>query len=163
MLGRWFKRKIQLAALEAVLTDLSRFMLALEGMDAQEVAELLMLATLARVLAEKNGEWPTAVCDLHAPADKAAAVQAAIVKQARALQKDGNTAAAAALMVWLHSLRAGAYPEARLLGRRMWEQMSRGHPLIPEAMRRLEQQGIGMPTQLIMEAYYTPEGLEPQR
>ena len=42
------------------------------------------------------------------------------------IQKEGNTAAAAAMMVWHNSLRAGSTPEIRVNGREMWAQLERG-------------------------------------
>ena len=53
-------------------------------------------------------------------------------------QKRKYFAAAAAGMIWLHSIRAMEHPELRIYGRQMWVQLERGFLYIEEGAESIK-------------------------
>ena len=53
-------------------------------------------------------------------------------------QKTGERSDAAAMMVWVHTLRAVARTELRTKGREMWGHLKRGFPHVPESAEFIE-------------------------
>ena len=46
-------------------------------------------------------------------------------KLIKALQRDGNPASTVGLQVWLHSARALTYPDQRIYGRNIWNELTK--------------------------------------
>lgn len=168
MIGRWFWRRVEIASAKGAREDIIRFIDSLRGLSPTEIAGLRILATVMRMTAVNEGNWPSSIGDVNAPSHPAAQLQLKIAQQIKSFQRDKNTAAAAALMVWLHSLRSSTIPEIRFLGREMWAQLERGRHLYAEGAALLREQGVDLPmrvggTYLIEEMLYVPNGLEPQK
>jgi hypothetical protein len=122
----WLSNKFLIWATNSQAKDLEQFTARLSAMDSYEIGMIVAVATDRR---HKLGElygWdmldPLSVEKL----DPYAAVKLSrIIKQ---VQSDGHTIVAAGLMVWIHTLRAGTSLDLRILGRRLWSQLSRGFP-----------------------------------
>src|SRR5262245_26420894 len=97
----------------------------LEAMDAREIELLATLASkVRRSVMEIHGFYltnPAAVLD----ADPFFPL--ALVRMVKDAQRKGLSSVAAALMVWLHTLRAMQALELRPLGREVWAQLRRGN------------------------------------
>ena len=84
----------------------------------------------------------------------------ALNKTIRGFQKDGNLTDAAAMMIWLHTLRSMGEFEVRPHGRELWRQLARGFPYVAESAISLERDfGVF----INFEGYdEIPRGLEPE-
>jgi len=64
--------------------------------------------------------------------------------------------------VWLHTLRALAAPELRVLGRQLWEQLERGQPYAQRALRGIEVlNGTPLPLGAQSACDFIPDDLDP--
>jgi hypothetical protein len=80
----------------------------------------------------------------------------------REFQKIGQPSDAAGTMVWLHSMRALAFPEVRELGRDMWKELQRGFPYVSDALSAIEAlTGNSLPTGADTACTFVPEALAP--
>src|SRR5690606_22516782 len=118
VLGRWFKRRIQLAAVRGGTEDLERFVTSLRGQSDDELGALVGLATLLRIQLRNMHIVPEESLDIGTPlsAEEQSEIQLKIGNLVRDFQKSGNPIDAAGAMVWLHTLRAFRFPELRVLG-----------------------------------------------
>jgi len=84
----------------------------------------------------------------------------ALNKSIKAFQKEGNLTDAAAMMIWLHTLRSMGAFEVRPHGRELWRQLARGFPHVAASAISLERDfGVF----LNFEGYdEIPRGLEPK-
>ena len=134
MIGNWFKRKIQRAAVKEAREDLESFIFSLKGVSDEELGMVVAGATVIRLQLGRTGSLPEYALALPSPDDDTATIQYHLGRLVRELQKTNETAKAAGVMVWLHSMRALTYPEVRILGRQMWKELQRGIPYAPEAL-----------------------------
>jgi hypothetical protein len=80
----------------------------------------------------------------------------------REFQKIGQPSDAAGTMVWLHSMRALAFPELRELGRDMWNELQRGFPYVSDALSAIEAlTGNPLPAGTGTACTFVPEALAP--
>jgi hypothetical protein len=105
--------------------ELQSFIDNLSALDGQDVGFLVALATNTRIKLEGAGYR---LLDPIADYPSDPAVPLRLNRMVRELQKNGMMPEAAAMMVWLHTMRAGARIELRQLGRDMWAQLQRGFP-----------------------------------
>ncbi len=76
------------------------------------------------------------------------------------LQREDRLAEVAALMVWVHTLRAASRPELRGLGRSMWAELGRGFPFVEIAAEDIHAMFGKWPEVTGADIY--PIGLEPE-
>lgn len=119
---RWLKRKGQLAILRTMNEDIDRFLVSLEGMDAEAIGMVVACATHWRNVFSKDG------INLREPMmeGRRNPMLAFEINRMIAQAQKADPSMAAGLMVWLHTIRAVTYPELRLKGRRLWGQLRRG-------------------------------------
>ena len=164
MLGRWLKRRIQLAGVRGGTEDLERFITSLRGQSDEELGMLVGLATLLRINFRAGGFLPDEAIGIGMPLAEGeqAQVQYKLSQLARAFQKEGQLTDAAGAMVWLHTLRAFGYPELRLLGRSMWKELRRGFAYAEEGLDQIEElTGKSIPREAKATYDFIPPGLEP--
>ena len=65
MIGRWLRRRVEIAGVKGAREDITRFADSLRGMPPIEIAQLRLLATAMRVAAEREGKWREGICDVH--------------------------------------------------------------------------------------------------
>ena len=154
----WLKRKFD------GTQDLERFVTSLRGASADELGPLVAVATAVRITMRNAGHLPDAALDATGdlPPDQQIEAQLKMTSLVRQLQKLGQPSDAAGAMVWMHSMRAGATPELRLLGRQMWAELSRGFAHAPEAIENIVALSPNpVPPELSREYRFIPPGLEP--
>lgn len=164
MIGNWFKRRIQLAAIKGGTEDLQRFVTSLRGQSGEELGMLVALATLLRINLRNEGYLPDEALGVGMPLDPGAEaqVQFKVSQFVRLFQKEGQLTDAAGAMVWLHSLRAFGYPELRALGRSMWGELRRGFEHTDDGLDQIrELTGRAIPGEARMIYDFVPPGLEP--
>jgi len=164
MILNWIKRRVQLAAVNGIRSDLERFVLSLRGQSPEELGMLVAIATVIRLNLRANGHLSDGVLGVGMPVSDAdqAATQLRISRLVRQFQKMNQLSDAAGTMVWLHSLRAFNYPEVRLLGRQMWAELERGFPHVFDAFHFIENTtGQSLPPGALIASQFIPEGLEP--
>jgi len=155
---RWLKRRID------GTPDLERFVTLLRGMSAPDLGTLVAVATVVRLNMRDAGHLPDAALDIAGglPPEKQLAAQLKLSNLVRQFQKLGQPSDAAGAMVWSHSMRAGATPELRLLGRQMWGELSRGFGHASEAIEDIVAVSPNrLPPELSREYRFIPPGLEP--
>lgn len=115
--------------------ELSAFVDNLRAMDSQELGALLAIATDARHSLEAKGHM---ILDPIVYFSMNPGFLMYLSHWIIQLQKEGKPMAAAALAIWLHTMRAGARLELRQLGRDMWRELTRGFPSVAESAADLE-------------------------
>ena len=160
MLGSWLKRRVQLAAVKSGREDLERFVESLRGQSDFELGMLVAHAAVIRVSLREFGRLSDEALFVTADPEQAA-IQLHVAGMVRTFQADKAFAAAAATLVWLHTLRALSTPELRSLGRKMWGQLRRGIPLAPAALEGLEKTGSPLPLGSLVACAFIPPDLDP--
>ena len=115
--------------------ELEGFLSALRSMTDAEMAELVAFATHVRHGFEKAGNN---VLDPFTLWLKKPEALPEIIRLIQDFQSKNNQAAAAALMVWGHSIRAASRKELVPLGQQMWLQLSRGFSGVAAAKDELQ-------------------------
>jgi len=154
----WLNRKVN------GTQDLERFVTSLRGMSAAELGVLVALATVVRINMRNAGHLPDAALDAAGglPPEKQLAAQLKMSNLVRQFQQLGQPSDAAGAMIWSHSMRAGATPELRLLGRQMWGELSRGFAHAPEAIENIVALSPNpLPPEVTYQYDFIPPGLEP--
>lgn len=128
---QWLKKKALDSFTETQRREMTAWIDNLSQMNSSEVAMLLCMAThLRHQIEQEKG------IDLLDPINTYAAQPTVVMYingLIRSFQKNNHRADAAGAMVWLFTLRAGADPALRGLGRRLWRELARGVPLADEA------------------------------
>lgn len=126
----WLFGKIRNVAVDAQADEMQRFLASLRGMDDLELAMLLLWVTHFRHRLAEGGidlMDPILLTSTHPK------MTADLSRTVRDFQLDGRTADAAALMVWLHTLRGATSPELRFQARQIWRELMRGAWKVPDA------------------------------
>lgn len=163
MLIRWLKRRLQLAAIRGGRADLDRFLASLRGMADDEIASLVAMAAISRIVMRRHNhlpDWSLAIVPAHRQPEQAR-IQWKVSGAIRDMQSQGMTPEAAAAMVWLHSLRALTTPELRFLGREMWLELQRGFPGATIALAHLMAIGKAIPDEAWLHCRFIPPDLAP--
>lgn len=155
----WLARTIASWGGAAQKREIRDFVTKLAALDSDEVAMMVVAAA----------EWRNRIKDTEGIDLKLPAV--AIIQQpsltysfsrtVQNLQSTGHFAAAAGLIVWVHSLRAITDPLLRPDGRAMWRELARGFPHVLTAADHIEKT-----TGKVLEIddwQAVPEGLGPKR
>lgn len=116
--------------------ELEAFLAGLRAMSDAEIAELVVFATHTRHGLEQAGHNILDPLTLNVTKPQVLPEMIKLIQQFKA---KGNEAAAAAFMVWAHSLRAAFRAELLPLGREMWCQLARGFPGAPSARHAIRQ------------------------
>jgi hypothetical protein len=124
MMG-WISRRLGDWACRVQARELKSFVDNLRAMDGQELGLVVATATHIRHQCEKLG-YP--VFNLWTDEIKNCDLAIALNRIIKEKQKKGQLTDAAALMIWLHSVRARQRLELRQLGRDMWRELERGFP-----------------------------------
>ncbi|AVR66481.1 hypothetical protein IPC1147_16725 [Pseudomonas aeruginosa] len=118
----WFGR-IQRKEMESFVDRIS-------SMDGSELGYLVAIAT------HQRHHWEDEGYNFLDPIVSYSMDPTVVLKIGRVIreyQKVGQPSDAAALMVWLHTMRVGGPHELRHIARQMWRQLSRGFPHVPKA------------------------------
>lgn len=163
---QWLKRKIEMNDVRKVNEDLERFLASLRGFSDEEIGNLLALSIRLRFNFAEAGYIPWEAVSISFP-DRERRIAASkfrkLIKSYQKMQTEAGYNDAAGLMIWAHSLNALNYPEARYLGRQIWEELSRGFQHVDNGFVQLERLvGFGVPSEIEECATKYPEGLEPR-
>ena len=164
MIRRWIAQRIQRAAVRSGTEDLERFVTSLRGQSDEELGMLVATATVLRINFRAAGYLPDNAIGVGMPLDEEefSLVQLKYSRLVHSFQKEKMFADAAGGMVWLHTLRAFAYPELRLLGRMMWKELERGFSYALIMFDDIEElKGISLPQEARYSYEFIPPGLEP--
>jgi len=128
---QWLKKKSLEASTEAQRREMTAWIDNLSQINSSEVAMLLCMATHLRhqIEREKGIDLLDPINTFATQPTLAMYLNGLI----QGLQNSNHRADAAGAMVWLFTLRAGADPALRGLGRRLWRELARGIPLANEA------------------------------
>lgn len=128
---KWLKQKALDSLTETQRREMTVWIDNLAQLNSDEVASLLCVATHMRhQMAQLR---PINLLD---PGVVRALDPSAIMWMhglIQGMQKDGRPTDAAGVMVWLFTLRAIGDPALRGLGRRLWRELARGIPKVPDA------------------------------
>lgn len=119
----WLGKKIGEWATNTQREEMGKFVDLLKGMDGEEIGMLVAVATHMRHELESEGHHLLDPIIYTSQNPKICALLNGLIGS---LQKEGKTPDAAALMVWLHTSRAGQTAELRSLGRAIWGELQRG-------------------------------------
>jgi hypothetical protein len=152
----WLSNKINQWSSDKQREELASFVANLGAMDGTEIGFVLAIATHIRHGMEADGH------NVMDPIVYTAANPGFALLLSRAVaeaQKQGRTPEAAALMIWLHTARAGIRLELRSLGRQMWSNLERGFPYVERAAIA----GLPIPAKVpnVSGASQFPAGLAP--
>lgn len=156
----WFFNKIEKKMLSTMREEMENFRDSLKGMSDQEIGHLLALVNHLRIKYESIGHKPLE--PLTYP-DQNSEFQHQLFAAVKKSQQNGQAGlqVAAATMVWLHTTRAGKYPELRYIGQAIWQELQRGFPLVEQAAAsNLYATGMMLVT---FEATRFPVGMEPRQ
>jgi hypothetical protein len=163
MFVNWLKRRAERAIVQSSTQDLERFLESLRGMDPGELGTVVVAATVIRVNLENAGLLPHDALGVGTlPIKKQSALQFQMSEIAQKFQRQEQYASASGAKVWLFTLRACTIPEARLLGRKIWKELSRGFPHVLTAIDDLEAiTHLNVPQRVREDFNFIPPGLEP--
>ncbi len=165
MIINWINRRIRMTAVRGATDDFQRFVVSLRGQSDTELGMLVAFATVMRINLAYEGTLTDQFLrtDCLAPSEDIAAVQFKVSQIFRQFEKEEKLLDAAAIMVWLFTLRACNYPELRLFGREMWGELRRGFDCTDDAFLQLADVfGVRVPPQAHLMCTFIPPGLEPR-
>lgn len=116
--------------------ELETFLAGLRFMSDAEMAELIVFATHTRHGLERSGHNVLDPLTLNVTKPQ---VLPELIKLIQQFKAKGNEPAAAALMVWAHSLRAALRGELLPIGREMWRELARGFAGVANATQAVRQ------------------------
>ena len=126
----WFARKTVDIATNRQRKEILVFLESLCAADGDELGLMIACATHVRHTLEKNGNN---LLDPIALVLEQPYFCYTLSKTVIALQKQNKFVAAAGMSVWVHTLRAAAAPELRVLGRAVWRELQRGFAHVRES------------------------------
>ncbi len=152
----WIANKFNAWASRKQEEELQHFLKMLKGMDGPELGLVVAGVTHMRHALEHEGH------DVMEPvlyASRNPAFAVFLVRLVQQCQKQGRPHDAAALMVWLHTMRGAIRPELRGAARDMWREQERGFPHIEEsatALRSIHGQPLNTASATEFPAGFTP-------
>lgn len=104
--------------------SLKQYIQSIQGMDDEEIAHLVLMATIIRNLGLKNSgiNYLNPIMEL----EKNPYIILNIVTTIKQYQKTKQYAAAGYFTVWLHTFRSISEPELRIYGKKLWQELNRG-------------------------------------
>jgi hypothetical protein len=158
----WLLRKATGAAQRSQEAEMLSFVKSLKGMTTDELATLLVAATCQRVKFPDFGIRLTEALDGMAPSGYEA-YPLRIGSTLRQMQKDQDFAAAGAMMIWAHSMRAVVSPALRIHGKEVWAELLRGIPRVADSWINLRFAGLPLAGVVAPEdCEYVPVLLDPR-
>jgi len=140
MMG-WLRRRAQMSIAKSMRADLQRYTNYLRGGTSSEVAEVLALATTARLVLREQAEGApgpsrTILDALYSGemTDENYLAPISLGSMIKTAQKQGNLRFANGLMVWFHTIRAYSNVDVRVDAQEMWAQLKRGFPKLREVI-----------------------------
>jgi hypothetical protein len=152
----WLMNKINSWSSDKQHEEMAHFVDMLRAMDGPELGHVVAIATHMRHALELEGHN---VLDPIIYTGQNVGFPLFLSRTIAEAQKQGRTQDAAALMVWLHTARAGVRLELRNLAREMWRQLERGFPHVNESTLGFERT-VGSPLNT-QGATQFPSGLTP--
>ena len=131
----WLMNKINRLSSDKQRDEMTHFVDMLRAMDSAELGHVVAIATHMRHTLESEGHN---VMDPIVYAGQNIGFPLYLSKSINEAQKQSRMQDAAALMVWVHTARAGVRIELRGLAREMWRQLERGFPHMSESARAFE-------------------------
>lgn len=136
-----FDRLVRNWAVRRQRAEMSQFADFLSAMDGKEIGMVVACATHVRHQLENEG---TMLLFPQLEIQKDPMVTARLSRMVEIMQKEKRPRDAAAVMVWVHTLRAMSCLELRMLGRKIWKELSRGFPHVEWAADVVEEM-VGKP------------------
>jgi hypothetical protein len=127
----WLSRSVNKWASDKQFEELASFIANLRAMDGPEIGYVLAIATHIRHGMEGDGHN---VMDPIVYTSQNPSFALYLSRMIIEAQKQGRNPEAAALMIWLHTMRAGIRIELRSLARELWSQLERGFPYVEQAL-----------------------------
>lgn len=127
----WLSRKVDHWASDKQREELASFVSNLKAMDGAEIGYVLAIATHIRHGMEGDGHN---VMDPIVYTAQNPTFALYLSRMIIGAQGQGRNQEAAALMIWLHTMRAGIRLELRSLARELWSQLERGFPFVQQAV-----------------------------
>ena len=124
MVLSWLHNKLHRRAIRIQQRDLEAFVDMISQMNSDTIGTLLVNATHMRNVLESLYGW-----NLLCPFEELARnpfITMRLARLTRRAQKEKAFRTSAALMVWLHTMRAVQSLQLRGLGRRLWKEIGRG-------------------------------------
>lgn len=144
--------------------EILRYIKLLKKMNTDEIAMLVAVSTIVRLNMEDQRLFPSANFPDLFKKSIDLELQKTLNKLAKSLKKSKKKMDAAAVMVWLHSVRALNMPEVRDLGIEMWALLQSGFPRVPNALKELDKVVTKkIPDRVRGEYRFVPFGLEPKK
>ena len=153
----WLLNKANQWATRTQLAELDAFVGMLRSMDSAELGHVVAIATHWRHGLEDMGHN---LMDPIIYAEQNPGFAAFLSASVANAQKADRRQDAAALLVWLHTTRAGRRLELRGLGREMWGELARGFPFVEDGAAGMHD--LAGVTLRILDARQFPEGFTPR-
>jgi hypothetical protein len=156
-IGDFIKRTGLRAVYRSYERDLNEVIARIKGMDAAEIGLVLAVAADVRNAVPVLNET---LFDLHALAGPDSMMLPLQMSQRiQELQRQKLFVAAAAWMVWLHTVHAAQHQQLRYLAKQMWGELERGFPYVEDCAQEFEAVGNG--TLVTIRGTEFPAGLNP--
>jgi hypothetical protein len=151
-----FRGRLRRAAAKGARKDLKQFVESLRGLPDVQIGAAVVAAAIVRVALRENGVLSDEL--LRVTRDPMqVTTQLSIAQLLRRYQAEQRYREATGAMIWLHSLRALSFPEARALGREMWKELRRGQT---HALNLLREEGVSPLSNAAFECARVPEDLD---
>jgi hypothetical protein len=160
----WIKAKAQKKIVDTIKDEIERFVASLSGADAEEVADIILTATLLRLHLMETGQLDgdTLSIDTLRPTIEHDTQALHLNYAIKDFQKNGEYAYAVGAMVWWHTVRALQNPEIRGLGRSMWKELLRGQAVLEQNEQEYLRTHLDIQKAQFVECSFVPRGLEPK-
>jgi hypothetical protein len=128
----WLANKVLKWSAQRQEAELREFLAKVSAADSSELGLTILLTTVCRHMIKRNNGLdflhPAVVVmeDRH--------ICWRLAKEAQACQATKDFPQAAAIMIWLHTLRSVMHLQLRPLGRELWAELSRGFPFAMDAV-----------------------------
>lgn len=122
----FFRNKI----IKSQENTLKQYIQSIQGMDEEEIAHLILMATIMRNVSLKN--WGVDYLDPIIELEKNHLIILDILNVIKDFQKSKQYHHAGYFSVWLYTFRSVSEPELRIYGKRLWQELSRGIKYIRE-------------------------------
>lgn len=132
-LGKWILSKIDKVSSSAHVREIEDFTIRLKGMDADEIAHVVVIMTCMRhrlIKAKMLPEYSLKFfIETQQTQHELLQAMSNIGDMIRENQKMGNMLACAGMFPWRHTLGCVIRQELRHYGKEMWKELSRGFDL----------------------------------
>jgi hypothetical protein len=138
LMKRWLQDRMHVYGAKKAREDLERALSILRGQDDKEVSQTLFTTFfIKRIICEQELGWPMDELFYEKnpePTEQRSLFLLSFLKLIKQLQKNGDLAAAAGAMIWLHSIRAVVYPEVRGQAKELWSELFRGYNYVEDRL-----------------------------